>query len=89
MNYQSNVRFIEVLVTVFHALALILTSFRLWFRYHIRRLWWDDFWAALALLGDAVCMVTMWTVTAPLDNPYTNIEGLREHFSCADLTYLV
>ncbi|KAF9226175.1 hypothetical protein BS17DRAFT_867892 [Gyrodon lividus] len=58
------------MVTVFHALAVILTSFRLWFRYHIRRLWWDDFWAALALICDAVCMVVGWLLTAPLDNPY-------------------
>ncbi|KAG6370901.1 hypothetical protein JVT61DRAFT_10924 [Boletus reticuloceps] len=65
-----------ILVTVFHALALILTSFRLWFRYYIRRLWWDDFWAAFALICDAVCMVTAWTLTAPLDNPYTNVEAL-------------
>ncbi|KAF8552135.1 hypothetical protein OG21DRAFT_1523977 [Imleria badia] len=68
----------QVLATVFHALALILTSFRLWFRYHIRRLWWDDFWAALALLCDAVCMVTVWTLTAPVDNePHSNAEALR------------
>ncbi|KIK80023.1 hypothetical protein PAXRUDRAFT_833778 [Paxillus rubicundulus Ve08.2h10] len=65
-----------IMVTVFHALAVILTSFRLWFRYHIRRLWWDDFWAALALICDFVCMVVGWPLTAPLDDPYTSIVSL-------------
>ncbi|KIJ15183.1 hypothetical protein PAXINDRAFT_169330 [Paxillus involutus ATCC 200175] len=65
-----------IMVTVFHALAVILTSFRLWFRYHIRRLWWDDFWAALALICDFVCMVVGWLLTAPLDNPYMSIVSL-------------
>ncbi|KAI9567969.1 hypothetical protein HD554DRAFT_801322 [Boletus coccyginus] len=62
-------------VSVF-LIAFILTSFRLWFRYHIRRLWWDDFWAVITFICDAVCMATAWTLTAPLDNPYINIESL-------------
>ncbi|KAF8839591.1 hypothetical protein BDN67DRAFT_1012181 [Paxillus ammoniavirescens] len=65
-----------IMVTVFHALAVILTSFRLWFRYHIRRLWWDDFWVALALICDFGCMVVGWLLTAPLDNPYMSMESL-------------
>ncbi|KIJ63095.1 hypothetical protein HYDPIDRAFT_168681 [Hydnomerulius pinastri MD-312] len=65
-----------VLSTVFHGLAVILTSFRLWFRYHIRRLWWDDFWAALSLCCDFVCMVVLWTLTAPTENPYISFESL-------------
>lgn len=68
----------QVLSTVLHGLALILTSFRLWFRYHIRRLGWDDVWAALALVCDAVCMATAWTLTAPADDPYINFEAFRE-----------
>ncbi|KAH7882265.1 hypothetical protein F5I97DRAFT_334355 [Phlebopus sp. FC_14] len=54
-----------ILSTVLHALAVILTSFRLWFRYRIRRLWWDDFWAALALSCDIGCAIAMWTLTVP------------------------
>ncbi|KAF9237772.1 hypothetical protein BU15DRAFT_75765 [Melanogaster broomeanus] len=59
-----------ITATVFHALAVVLTSFRLWFRYHMRRLWWDDFWAALALISDIPCIPLMWLITAPLTNPY-------------------
>ncbi|KAN0085658.1 hypothetical protein V8E55_006792 [Tylopilus felleus] len=65
-----------ILATLFHSLALILTLFRLCFRYCIGRLWWDDFWAALALCCDAVCMVAVWTLTAPVDSPYFNSEAL-------------
>ncbi|KAG9311896.1 hypothetical protein JVU11DRAFT_8157 [Chiua virens] len=65
-----------ILATIFHVTALTSTSFRLWFRHHTRRLWWDDFWAVLALLGDVVCMVTMWTGVAPFDNPYITFEAL-------------
>ena len=67
----------QVVITFLHALALIATSFRLWFRYYTRRLWWDDFWAALSLLCDAVITVVLWTVCAPLDDPYSNYEALR------------
>ncbi|KAI6122067.1 hypothetical protein F5141DRAFT_555820 [Pisolithus sp. B1] len=59
-----------ILVTVFNAFAICLTAFRLGFRFYIRRLWWDDFWAALTSCCACVCIVTTWTVSSPLDDPY-------------------
>ncbi|KAH7925030.1 hypothetical protein BV22DRAFT_1129308 [Leucogyrophana mollusca] len=65
----SGITALLVLVTVFHGLAFISTTFRLWFRYHIRRIWWEDIWAALSLCFDMICLAGMWTLTAPLAQP--------------------
>ncbi|KAH7912883.1 hypothetical protein BJ138DRAFT_715638 [Hygrophoropsis aurantiaca] len=62
----SGVTGLLILITVFHALAAISTTFRLWFRYHIQRIWWEDIFAAVALCFDIVCLTGMWTLTAPL-----------------------
>ncbi|KAH7925029.1 hypothetical protein BV22DRAFT_1065630 [Leucogyrophana mollusca] len=61
-----------VLVTVFHCLAFISTTFRLWFRCHIRRVWWEDVWAASALCFDIICLIAMWawTVALPPDRSH-------------------
>jgi len=45
-------------VTPLHVLAVGCTVFRVWHRYHKRQLWWDDYWAALALLFD---LAYAWT----------------------------
>ncbi|KAH7918909.1 hypothetical protein BV22DRAFT_1023840, partial [Leucogyrophana mollusca] len=45
-----------VLVTVFHALAFISTTPRLWLRYRVRRIWWDDIWTALSLCCYVICL---------------------------------
>ncbi|KAF9551712.1 hypothetical protein CPC08DRAFT_621439, partial [Agrocybe pediades] len=42
------------LLIVCHSLAISTTSFRLWHRYRDLRLWWDDFWAAVALVTDII-----------------------------------
>lgn len=67
-----------ILITVFHVFAICLTTFRLGFRYYIRRLWWDDFWAALSCCCTFVCLVATWMLASPLDNPYiqTNTLGI-------------
>ncbi|KAI6143148.1 hypothetical protein EDD17DRAFT_210557 [Pisolithus thermaeus] len=59
-----------ILVTVFNGFAICLTAFRLGFRFYIRRLWWDDFWAALTSCCACVCIVATWTISSPLDDPY-------------------
>lgn len=59
-----------IIVTVFNVFAIFLTAFRLGFRFYIRRLWWDDFWAALTSCCALVCIVATWTLSSPLDDPY-------------------
>ncbi|KAL4068630.1 hypothetical protein V8B97DRAFT_862649 [Scleroderma yunnanense] len=65
-----------ILTTASEALAAILTVFRLYFRYSIGRLWWDDFWAALTLLCNSISIIGSWLLATPLDNPYLAIFGL-------------
>ncbi|KAF9046299.1 hypothetical protein BJ165DRAFT_1470431 [Panaeolus papilionaceus] len=48
----------RALVATFHGLALITTSIRLLQRLKVRRLWWDDFWAFIALVNAIlVCII--------------------------------
>ncbi|EGO22985.1 hypothetical protein SERLADRAFT_471584, partial [Serpula lacrymans var. lacrymans S7.9] len=56
--------FLEVLVTVIHGIALLATTFRLWLRFKMRRFWWEDAWATLALGLDVICVVATWTLVA-------------------------
>ncbi|GLB43257.1 hypothetical protein LshimejAT787_1301580 [Lyophyllum shimeji] len=44
----------RAVVTPLHALAIGCTIFRLWHRYRIRQLWWDDYWATISLFFDVV-----------------------------------
>ena len=53
------VRF-TVYLTVIYIIAFGFTGFRLTHRYRTRRLWWDDFWAASALVFDIMYSSTLW-----------------------------
>ncbi|KAH7923543.1 hypothetical protein BV22DRAFT_574608 [Leucogyrophana mollusca] len=56
---------LRVVVTSVHVLALSMTTWRLWYRIAKRRCWWEDAWAALALLADIISLVTIWLITDP------------------------
>lgn len=51
---MCNVTIQKGFILSFHALADVSTIFRIAYRYKKRRLWWDDYSAAVALLGDLV-----------------------------------
>lgn len=51
---------ISVVELVSHSIAIICTIFRLMYRGWMRHLWWDDAWAALALIADVVCLACIW-----------------------------
>ncbi|EGO21195.1 hypothetical protein SERLADRAFT_476072, partial [Serpula lacrymans var. lacrymans S7.9] len=53
----------RILVTVFHACAIMTTTFRLWYRVRKRRFWWDDGLAAIALLSLCISLVCVWIIT--------------------------
>lgn len=46
--------------TTFHALAIIVTVFRIYHRHQKRQLWWDDFWAVISLFSDLIMSLTPW-----------------------------
>ncbi|KAG1786062.1 uncharacterized protein HD556DRAFT_1248703 [Suillus plorans] len=54
----------KVVGLVSHSIAIICTIFRLMYRSWMRHLWWDDAWAALALIADAVCLACIWVDSA-------------------------
>ncbi|KAF9451178.1 hypothetical protein P691DRAFT_724688 [Macrolepiota fuliginosa MF-IS2] len=45
--------------SVFHALALTCTSFRLYRRSKMRNMWWDDYWALFAFVMDLALCTTI------------------------------
>ncbi|KAG1748221.1 hypothetical protein EDB19DRAFT_1630413, partial [Suillus lakei] len=45
---------------VSHSIAIFSTIFRLTYRGWMHRLWWEDAWAAFALVGDVVCLACIW-----------------------------
>ncbi|KAF8838575.1 hypothetical protein BDN67DRAFT_971363 [Paxillus ammoniavirescens] len=50
----------EVKRSVVHGLAIIVTLFRLLYRWYMLIFWWEDAWAALALVFDIGCLVSVW-----------------------------
>ncbi|KAF9226363.1 hypothetical protein BS17DRAFT_673142, partial [Gyrodon lividus] len=53
--------------STFHGLAVLSTTFRLWYRWNTSRMWWEDGWAGVALLADMACFVCTW-LEQPLPN---------------------
>ncbi|KAH7930234.1 hypothetical protein BV22DRAFT_83413 [Leucogyrophana mollusca] len=51
---------LKIVTTVLQGLAILLTLFRLWYRFSIRRFWWEDTWAAVALLCGIALLVSHW-----------------------------
>ncbi|KAH0834882.1 hypothetical protein J3R83DRAFT_10527 [Lanmaoa asiatica] len=39
-------------------MAVLSTVFRLWYRWYIARMWWDDAWTVLAFLADIAFLIT-------------------------------
>ncbi|KDR78337.1 hypothetical protein GALMADRAFT_224707 [Galerina marginata CBS 339.88] len=56
---------VKIILAITHPIALITTVLRLAHRYRTRRLWWDDFWALIALLADTMVWVIFMAI--PMD----------------------
>jgi uncharacterized membrane protein len=50
-------------ITTFVAVAIILTAFRLHYRWRIRRFWWDDAWAGISMLFEFILITAFWIRT--------------------------
>lgn len=62
------------MITIFHALAVLTTSWRLYHRTKRHRLGWDDAFAAISLVLTIVLIVAVWIRTdtpdvGPLHQP--------------------
>lgn len=51
---------VSVTVSFVNLLAIFVTSLRLYHRYNISRLWWDDCIAAVAGIMDGVALINLW-----------------------------
>lgn len=62
-------------------LFFILASLRLWVRVRLRRVWWEDAWAALALCLAVISAVSTWMLNLPertfVCNPF--LSGVTEY----------
>lgn len=47
-------------MTVCHSLAMSSTVYRVIHRFRMRRLWWDDYLAFVALFFDVIYFATLW-----------------------------
>ncbi|KAJ8487219.1 hypothetical protein ONZ45_g14421 [Pleurotus djamor] len=56
MVFIPTLPLVKGLVSIPHSIALIVTLFRLFDRWRLRRLWWDDWWALTAL----ICNMVNW-----------------------------
>ncbi|KAG2150572.1 hypothetical protein DEU56DRAFT_35874 [Suillus clintonianus] len=46
--------------SVSHTIAILCTIARLIYRTWTRHFWWEDAWAAVALITDALCLASIW-----------------------------
>ncbi|KAG2122440.1 hypothetical protein BD769DRAFT_1360592, partial [Suillus cothurnatus] len=50
----------EVVACIFHGSAIATTIFRLGYRLCTSKFWWEDGWAAIALVFDIICLFGVW-----------------------------
>ncbi|KAF8844439.1 hypothetical protein BDN67DRAFT_921701 [Paxillus ammoniavirescens] len=58
-------RTLRIVVSTFHALSIVVTSFRLWYRSCKCQSWWEDAWVGVALGAETVSLVTIWLIWGP------------------------
>lgn len=77
----------KVVAIAFHSVAVASTVFRLVYRWWMARFWWEDGWAALALLCDIVSLVSAVMVPPHLGReshgPAVTISGWMAALSLA------
>ncbi|KAG2036067.1 hypothetical protein BDR03DRAFT_470481 [Suillus americanus] len=49
-----------VVGSVSHSIAILCTIARLVYRVWTRHFWWEDVWAAVALIADVICLACLW-----------------------------
>ncbi|KAJ8592507.1 hypothetical protein M405DRAFT_46543 [Rhizopogon salebrosus TDB-379] len=68
MGYEHvlySIRILRILVTVVHTCTIALTSWRLWYKIIQRRWWWEDVWAATALVAVVISEASVWVFSEP------------------------
>ncbi|KIJ13009.1 hypothetical protein PAXINDRAFT_81922, partial [Paxillus involutus ATCC 200175] len=65
----------QVSGSVVHGLAIIITLFRLLYRWYMLIFWWEDAWAALALVFDIGCLVSVWMEVPPQNSEFHRVHA--------------
>jgi len=68
MAHPSATLYGDIAFICIDSLALISTLLRLCFRWHIRRFWWEDAWAAVAFVSGTVFIVAQYISAATVNN---------------------
>lgn len=63
----------KITLTIFQAIAISSTLYRLWRRYRIQRLWWDDYVVVIPLVMDIVYTVTFCLQFRDPDSPLEKV----------------
>ncbi|KAG1810947.1 uncharacterized protein BJ212DRAFT_1278568, partial [Suillus subaureus] len=58
----------KVVACIFHGSAIATTSFRLGYQLCTSKFWWEDAWAAVALVFDIICLFGVWAKFTPVDD---------------------
>ncbi|KAJ7593865.1 hypothetical protein C8J56DRAFT_1160614 [Mycena floridula] len=53
-----------IAATVLHVFAILITAFRIQRRIHIRKFWWDDFWALVSWILDIILLALLFAQPA-------------------------
>ena len=81
---------VSVTVSFINILAICVTSLRLYHRYNISRLWWDDCIAAVAAIMDWVALVNLWVgddETSEVINIQIITFFLKKYFNLSENTF--
>lgn len=68
-------------MTVFQSVAIVITLFRLSFHLYATRLWWDDCWAAISLVLNALLFAVIILSTEQTEDGTAKYNGHRESTS--------
>ncbi|KAJ7587107.1 hypothetical protein C8J56DRAFT_91685 [Mycena floridula] len=55
---------LTIAATVLHVFAILITAFRIQRRIHIRKFWWDDFWALVSWILEIIMLALLFAQPA-------------------------
>ncbi|KAJ7593863.1 hypothetical protein C8J56DRAFT_423004 [Mycena floridula] len=62
---------LTIAATVLHVFAILITAFRIQRRIHIRKFWWDDFWALVSWILDIILLAILFA------QPAATVKGIK------------
>ncbi|KAH7906981.1 hypothetical protein BJ138DRAFT_1161271 [Hygrophoropsis aurantiaca] len=68
-KYKSPDFILGLATSILQCIAIFLMVFRLWYRFSIRRFWWEDAWAAVALFCGIAALISFWVHVGPAPGP--------------------